>query len=156
LHFVIFLYSFLAVATPFSLKTLTDYADRNGYTDNRRTVKADRMYGATRSMSNDAPYTMVNAFAGPDSFKQLSLWCRECRMTKASDKLIQACRGELALLYKHVSGTDAPVNLLEQIKEIQSETKTASDPNFKIKLSSGFLKCDGLGGVQLRVDLFYK
>ena len=155
----IFIFSnFLILNTAFakniSLNSLVNFSKLNNFKDNRKSVKKNKEYSAYKGRD---PWILIQAYKGSDNFKQVALLCDQCTSKTLSKEHVKDCVQNFNLLYEHLAGEKYPNNLEEilntpspKINDLINDKIT----KFKLRLSSGALKCDGRGGERLRIDFF--
>ena len=149
------------LAAPIQIKSLLNFADKYSYQDNRRTIAADQMYSAYKGLWNEGqPYFILEAYNGSSKFKQVALSCNRCRINDLSEEQINLCNNEFKNLYRALFSKELSNDILAALKKAppagKSQIITTDNAPEKIRISSGGLKCDTLGGVSFRIDTFPK
>lgn len=150
---------FLLSPTAYSAVTkdqLLTFFNKNMNTNNLKTMEQDRLFSASKNQA-DVSHT-IEAYGGPEKFKQVAAWCDQCKGESFTGEQIQTCNANLMAIYSHLT-QDSKRSFEEDLKgtHLDKQTFLKGSPRFKLRLSSGRLKCDSQGsGRRLRIDFFSK
>lgn len=156
-------------AGPATAKRLHEYSEKFAFIDNlkEREKLKENLFHAEKKSDKDYFYVFIEAFPGPDTFKQVALTCRACRYKY--EKHPEICNKEFGSLFAHLLGDEGKEEALGQVsssklKEILERLGPNSGKKIYLKLArsdvkirliaSNSLYCDGAGGEDLRFDLF--
>jgi hypothetical protein len=160
--FVFSIFSLSAWSKPITAQQLFSFSKEHQYRDNRKTLKRDQEYSASKGCcAINQAYTVLQAFNGTKSFKQVALYCDHCGIKAVSDEQIILCQGEFANLYKSLYKKDLDLEVASQLvppQDSKSDSKqvTPEGADPKIRVATGGLKCDGKLGFRFRIDLIAK
>ncbi len=153
---VLLVLSVHSLAAQISQKELLDYADKYSYSDNRKNLGRDKVYSAQKGDRDEETSTLLLAFPGPKSFRQVALMCNRC----GADLSLEVCKNEFIQLYQKLTGKEPSSKLIAKIQIHQDEKQKLDSFNsqLRLRLSSGALYCDGARGnglgSSLRFDFF--
>jgi hypothetical protein len=140
-----------------SQKQLQSYFEKNMEGSNVKTLKRDKIFHAYKLMA-DKFHFVIDAHPGPEKFKQIVIQCDQCTGSAFTDNQLASCNEHIKSFYS-VFGKQTDRDFLGDLKRAdkRKHIKLSPDSAFKIRLSSGDLKCDSQGpGTRIRIDFFTK
>lgn len=157
---LIALFYFKLNAQPIKNETLFSFTDKHSYTDNRKGIKKDKTYSASKGCcDNSKPYVVLEGYEGPSSFTQFAIWCDHCGVQKFSSEQTELCKSEFLKLYEHLFTEKLNSDLALKLELPESKASlviSKKNSDKKIRVSGGALKCDTKGGLRYRIDLFVR
>jgi hypothetical protein len=124
--------------------------------NNLRTFQRDKVLTAQKQSSG--VLFVIEAYGGPDKFKQVALWCDQCSGVAFTKEQIQICDNNLQSFYSHVT-QDSKRSFATDLRraKLDKNIYLSGTAEYKVRLTSGRVKCDSHGpGTRLRIDLFSK
>ena len=151
----------LSISSAYSTVTkqqLVSFADKYMQAHNLSTLKKDNIFSSYKRIDSSDSFT-IEAYRGPENFKQVAIWCDQCsRVISFTDQKILACNDFIKKFYAHL-GQDQNRNFEKDLRNSQMDKNIYIKPDekFKLRLTSGRLKCDDQGpGTRIRIDFFSK
>ncbi len=140
----------------FSLAKILRYTKIEKLKTNIKSIQKDVSFNSYKTQSKNLTLNF-KAYPGPERFNQLSLQCDQCQTSEISLDQTLLCQSSFKSLYKTVVSTKNYEELNTLFKQARFEERVKIDlpkPGHLLRVESGDLKCDGLSGKQLRIDLF--
>lgn len=140
----------------FSLPALISFSKKEKLKTNLKNLKRDKIFYAYKSESEFLSLAL-NAYPGPERFNQVSLNCNLCNTKEVSLSQTLLCQGGFKSLYQSLVNSKDNEDLNTFFKQARSQQGIRiplPEPGHLMRVDTGALKCDGLGGRQIRVDIF--
>jgi ribosomal protein S14 len=134
---------------------LASYASKIKAEHNLATLERDKSFAASKNETSGLRL-LILGFPGPTAYSQVAANCDQCGSESFSSEQLRLCNETIRSLSAHLGG-DPKRDFESDLKRAKAgrQLQLRPDPAFKLRLSSGWLKCDGQGpGSRLRIDFF--
>jgi hypothetical protein len=121
-------------------------------------LRRDKNFSSSKSYPNHFLF-VLEAYPGPEKFNQIAVWCDQCVSDTFNDEQINLCHDKVKNFFSGFGGSPKDRSFDADIRkaEFGKSKFLESDAKFKIRISAGYLKCDGKGhGKRIRFDFFVK
>ncbi len=140
----------------FSLPKILAFSKSEKLKTNIKSIKKDVSFNSYKVAGKNLNLSL-KAFPGPERFNQLSLSCDHCGISEISLDQTLLCQSSFKGLYRKVVSTknnDELSTLFKQARFEEGIKISLPEAGHEMRIETSPLKCDGLGGQQIRIDIF--